>query len=355
VRTHELHLHTSLLLSLTPNNPESPPLLCRARRQHQERIHPLQQAIACVVEHGNQRLRQRRHTSVLRPHLYLCQITCTPLSRVQIVRSISSRWRFKGPRVATAPDRPIRHGTLKMLSLSAIYYYNIMRVGVYLWVWAPISRGVLGVMSHASKLFWCTNGTSLSGGQGGGGASAGYIVHTPNTSSRSNQKFSRENSNLDKIFDSYHSKKQKQQLSGSQSSSQTCTADPTHIDFQCVTININGFTEQKWEYILSLPIIKNGSVIILTEHHLSGTFCPKEVIDSEWNIREVAGVPKRRGKQHQHRSGVAIPYREASKLKVEQHRIADGTNGSSHQAMSWTIRSPLIAASPQYRRVYESK
>ena len=147
--------------------------------------------------------------------------------------------------MATAPDRPIRHGTLKMLSLSAIYYYNIMRVGVYLWVWAPISRGVLGVMSHASKLFWFASGASLSGGHGGGGASAGYNVHTSNTSSRSNQKSSRENSNLDKTSDSYHSKKQKQQPSGLQSSSQTSTADPTHIDFQCVTINIKGFTEQK--------------------------------------------------------------------------------------------------------------
>ena len=182
VRTHELHPHASLLLSLTPNNPESPPLLCPTRQQHQEGINPLQQAIACVVEHGNQRLRQRRRRSVLRPHVYVYQILCTPLSRVQIVTSISNRWRFKGPGVATAPDRPIRHGTLKMLSLSAIYYYKTMRVGVYLWVWTPIRRGVLGVMSHANKLFWCTSGTSHSGGQGGGGASAGYNVHTPNTS-----------------------------------------------------------------------------------------------------------------------------------------------------------------------------
>jgi len=44
-------------------------------------------------------------------------------------------------------------------------------------------------------------------------------------------------------------------------------------------------------------------VIILTEHHLSGTFRPKEKIDSGWNILAAAGVPKRRGKQHQH--GVA--------------------------------------------------
>jgi len=102
VCTHELHPHTSLLLFLTPNNPEPLLLLCPARRKHQEGIKPLQQAIACAVEHGNKHLQQRRCRSVLRPHVYVCQIMCTPLSRVQIVRSISSRWRFMGPRVVTA-------------------------------------------------------------------------------------------------------------------------------------------------------------------------------------------------------------------------------------------------------------
>jgi len=95
-------------------------------------------------------------------------------------------------------------------------------------------------------------------------------------------------------------------------------------------------------------------VIILTEHHLSGTFRPKEVIDSGWNIRAVAGVPKRRGKQHQHRGGVAILYRDASNLKVEQHRITDGANGSSHQAVSWTIKSPLVARPIHITGVYVS-
>jgi len=99
--------------------------------------------------------------------------------------------------VATAADRPIRHGFLKMLSLSAVYYYNTTRVGVYLWVWAPIRRRVLGVLSHAIKLFWNTSGTLQLRGQGGGGDSAGSNVNTPNTSSRSNQKSSREANKLD--------------------------------------------------------------------------------------------------------------------------------------------------------------
>jgi len=179
-------------------------------------------------------------------------------------------------------------------------------------------------------------------------------VNTPNISSRSNQKSSRENSNLDKTSSSHNSTKQKQQSSDSQSSSQTSTAAPTHVDFKCVTININGLSEEKWKYILSLPIIQSVSVIILTEHHLSGTFRPKEVIDSGCNIWAVAGVPKRRGNQHQHRGGVAILYRDASNLKVEQHRITDGANGSSHQAVSWTIKSPLIARPINITGVYVS-
>ena len=99
---------------------------------------------------------------------------------------------------------------------------------------------------------------------------------------------------------------------------------------------------------------QNVSVIILAAHHLSGTFRPKEVIDCGWSIWAVAGVPKPRGKQHQHRAGVAILYREASKLKVEQHRITDGANGSSHQTVSWTIRSPLIARPIHITGVYVS-
>ena len=51
---------------------------------------------------------------------------------------------------------------------------------------------------------------------------------------------------------------------------------------------------------------------------------------------------------------MAILYRNASNLKVEQHRITDGANGSSHQAISWTIRSPLIARPIHITGVYVS-
>ena len=47
-------------------------------------------------------------------------------------------------------------------------------------------------------------------------------------------------------------------------------------------------------------------------------------------------------------------YRNASNLKIEQHRITDGSNGSSHQAVPWTIHSPLIADPIHITGVYLS-
>jgi len=344
---------TSASTSGRAGQPQEPtPSLYSTSGQHQEGLISLQQAIACAIQHGNQRLQHRRHRSVVRLAVYVRQIVCIPSSRVQIIRSISSRWRVKCPRLATAPNGPIRHGIVQLLSFSVNYYYNTTKVEVYRWVWVPTRKGGLGVMSLARKSFWSMSGTSHPGGQGGGCSSAGPTVNTPTTSSRTNQKSSRENSSLDNTSDSHNSKKQKKRPSGSLSSSQTSTAVPTHVDFKCVTININRFSEEKWKYISSLPIIQSVSVIILTKHHLSGTFRPQEVIDSGWNIRAV--VPKQRRKQHQHRGGVAILYRDASNLKVDQHRINDRANGYSHQAVSWTIKSPLIARPIHITGVYVS-
>ena len=51
---------------------------------------------------------------------------------------------------------------------------------------------------------------------------------------------------------------------------------------------------------------------------------------------------------------MAILYRNAANLKIEQTRITDGANGFSHQAVSWTIRSPLIANPIHITGVYVS-
>jgi len=130
----------------------------------------------------------------------------------------------------------------------------------------------------------------------------------PHLKGANTQTPSREISRPDDVPDSPGSKKQKLTSTHLPSNPQSSTGLPSHVDFRCVSININGFSEEKWKFILGLPIIKSVSVIILTEHHLSATFRAKEVIDSGWNIRVVTGVPKRRSKQHQHRGGVAILY-----------------------------------------------
>jgi len=79
---------------VTPNYPEPQPFLYFLRQcQHPQGTlvqFPLEQAIACVVKYGNQRLQQRRHGSIVRPALYVRQRICNQLSRVQILRSKSS-------------------------------------------------------------------------------------------------------------------------------------------------------------------------------------------------------------------------------------------------------------------------
>jgi len=147
------------------------------------------------------------------------------------------------------------------------------------------------------------------GGQGGGGDSAQSPTSTPLGSNGSKKnKPSRETCDLDTMPESHGNKKQKHTPLPLQSHPQSLAVLSTHVDFKCVTIIINGFSEEKWKYILSSPVIKSVSSIVLTEHHLSATFRPKEVIESGWNIRAVAGVLKRTSKQHQHRGGVAILY-----------------------------------------------
>jgi len=117
---------------------------------------------------------------------------------------------------------------------------------------------------------------------------------TGSKGSNKNNKTPRETNNPDTTSDFQCNKKQKQTPSHRQCHSQSSVSPSTHVDFKCVTININRFSEDKWKYILSLPVIQSVSVIILTEHHLSATFRQKELIDSGWNIRAAAGVPKRR-------------------------------------------------------------
>jgi len=51
---------------------------------------------------------------------------------------------------------------------------------------------------------------------------------------------------------------------------------------------------------------------------------------------------------------VAILYQVSSDLTIEQNLITDGANGSSHQAVLWTIRSPLLVSPLHITGVYVS-
>jgi len=81
----------------------------------------------------------------------------------------------------------------------------------------------------------------------------------------------------------------------------------------------------------------------MTEHHLSSTFRPVEIVESGCSIQQVAGVQKRWSRQHEYRGGVAILTRDAAGLHVEQTRVIDVFSASLHQAVSWNISSDILA------------
>ena len=81
----------------------------------------------------------------------------------------------------------------------------------------------------------------------------------------------------------------------------------------------------------------------MTEHHLSSTFRPVEIVESGWSIHQVARVQKRRSRQHEYRGGVAILTRDETGLHVKQTRVMDGSSASPHQAVSWKISSDTLA------------
>ena len=51
---------------------------------------------------------------------------------------------------------------------------------------------------------------------------------------------------------------------------------------QLLTVNINGMNPKKWKHITQMKSYPKTSLIVLTEHHLSGKFRPAEVAASGW-------------------------------------------------------------------------
>jgi len=122
-------------------------------------------------------------------------------------------------------------------------------------------------------------------------------------------------------------------------SASTPSPNPPSRMIRILTVNIDGHSKAKWTYLCNLSCFKNLDIIIMTEHHLSSTFCPVKIVESGWSIQQVPGAQKRWSRQHEYGGGVAILTRDEAGLHVEQTRVIDGSLASPHQAVSWKISS----------------
>jgi len=140
---------------LTFNTKKSPLNLCSPRSKlHHEGMMPLHEAIACAVDHGDRQLRQRRRRSILRLAIYECQIICNQLSRVQMLRSISSCWRFKCPWASTVTTAPIRLTYAMLRPLTVSEYYEKIKLGLHQSVVTIICGVLVGAQRFVTRL-WC--------------------------------------------------------------------------------------------------------------------------------------------------------------------------------------------------------
>jgi len=110
--------------------------------------------------------------------------------------------------------------------------------------WSLIWERSEGVKTLGSKLLSSSRVENERGGQGGGGNSAQSPTSKSLGSNGSKKnKPSRETCNLDTMPESNGNKKQKQTPLPLQSHPQPLAVLSTHVDFKCVTINFNGFSE----------------------------------------------------------------------------------------------------------------
>ena len=73
-----------------------------------------------------------------------------------------------------------------------------------------------------------------------------------------------------------------------------------------LTMNINGLTPLKWEYITKMNQYAQVCIIILSEHHLSGLMNPKEIVKSGWEVCSIAGAPHKGNRGNKHRGVVML-------------------------------------------------
>jgi len=237
--TTELCLNSSVQ---SPLNVTKPLLIQSSSRfwGYQERIMQLHHAIACFVDHGNLQLQQRACKSGLRLDIYVYQIICNRSNRVQMLRSISSRWRFKSPRGSTVTNAPFKLTStwLEKITVNELFYKKIKMVFDHS-VWTPLCWGYVGVRRLVTSFCllicvanrWGSDdvGSStqpplnvLTGphdfdanargrhGPNDGNSQPTASAPTESMGSNTNNKTPRETNNSDTMSDSQCNKKQKQ-------------------------------------------------------------------------------------------------------------------------------------------------
>jgi len=295
---HRMHS----IVQLTPKGTAPPPPLYSSRFSlRQEGMMTLHRVIAYAVDHGNHRLQQRRFRSILKPTIYACQIVWDYPNRVQVLRSISSCLWCGCPRVSTVSNMTICLAHTTPESLSIRDYYDKVKLVSHYSAFVFVCDGCMGGMRLVSK-FWVllrVNTKWKGAGFGGTAHSSRYVP-----------------SGLNDLYI-------------------LVLSTSTHLrDFPCVHLS------SIWMNVRTLIrkcLYRSG---ITTERGDEG--------GGGSSAHSPTSAP--RGFKG---SNTLTPSRETCR-KLEQHRITDGVNGSSHQAVAWTIRSPLIASTIHITGVYVS-
>ena len=102
------------------------------------------------------------------------------------------------------------------------------------------------------------------------------------------------------------------------------------------TLNINGFTEQKWTNLLVLLDTHKIDLLILTEMHVDSEEPPHWFPISGWTFHSTPG-PKQKGPSTRYNGGIGLIYRENA-FTVTQSLVYKGT----HQATHWIVTSPSL-------------
>jgi len=174
--------------------------------------------------------------------------------------SISCRWRFKSPRGSTVTNAPFKltFTPSEQIRVNELLYKKIKIVFDHS-VWTPLCWGYVRICV-ANRCGGDEVGTSTQPpptvptgphdfhatdrgrhGSHDGNTQPTASAPTGTMGSNTNIKTPRETDTSNTMSDSQCNKKQKQKQTHRECDSQSSVSSCIHVDFKCVTININGF------------------------------------------------------------------------------------------------------------------